>query len=47
LLIESWGRPYLPSDCSGQYAIKNIVDINDENSKWKDTNDHSKWAIGE
>jgi len=47
LLVESWGRPYTPSDCSGQYSIKNIKDIDSSETSWQDTKDHSKWAISE
>lgn len=45
--MESWGRPYAPSDCSGTYSVKNVVDIDTESGKWKNSDDHSKWAISE
>lgn len=49
LLVESWGRPYAPSDCSNAYSVKNVktVEPADENEEWNDTKDHSKWAITE
>jgi len=25
MLVESWGRPYMPSDCSKTYGVKNVV----------------------
>jgi hypothetical protein len=27
ILVESWGRPYQPSDCNGKYQTLNILKI--------------------
>jgi len=46
LAVESWGRPYQDSQCSGSYASLNIDQIafNTEDT-WNHYSDHSKWAI--
>lgn len=49
LLVETWQdtRGKLCSNCSGQYRVYNIKTVNfkNDNVKFKETTDHSKWAI--
>lgn len=47
-LVETWGRPYLPSYCKPKYShqVLNIRYIQIEDYIWKDTQDHSKWGVG-
>ena len=51
LRVESWGRPYQPSNCSLDIGLtcENINSIafpNDAKAYWPSKDDHSKWAIG-
>lgn len=51
LRVESWGRPYQPSNCSLDigFTCENINSIafpNDSKAYWSSADDHSKWAIG-
>jgi len=47
LNVESWGRPYMASSCPPTipYPVLNIVNIRVGDYAWKDTQDHSKWAL--
>lgn len=47
LNVESWGRPYMPGNCPPNipYPVLNIANLKIANYAWKDTQDHSKWAI--
>jgi len=48
LLVESWGRPYLPSLCTpeGESNVLNIDQIQFSNGDtWDHYSDHSKWAV--
>ncbi|CAI9738985.1 plancitoxin-1-like isoform X1 [Octopus vulgaris] len=47
LLVESWqnGRGKLPSFCLGKYQVFNVRYIGINKSSFKQTRDHSKWAI--
>lgn len=46
-LVQSWGRPLLPSQCSRdkKHAISNIELMRYGAYTWKTTQDHSKWSI--
>eukprot|EP01017_Pseudomicrothorax_dubius_P041946 TRINITY_DN6780_c0_g1_i1.p1 TRINITY_DN6780_c0_g1~~TRINITY_DN6780_c0_g1_i1.p1 ORF type:complete len:347 (-),score=39.69 TRINITY_DN6780_c0_g1_i1:18-1058(-) len=44
--VESWGRPYMPSQCDRQYKTENVLTIQETPDKsWKNTQDHSKWGV--
>lgn len=47
LWVESWGRPYEDSFCNPEYlySVLNIREITFSSYSWKDTQDHSKWAL--
>ena len=47
LNVESWGRPYMASSCPPTipYPVLNIAKIKIGDYAWKDTQDHSKWAL--
>jgi len=43
--LETWGRPYLPSICNMPSQAINILRISILGFDWKNTQDHSKWAL--
>ena len=47
LQVESWGRPYMTSACPPNipYPVLNIANLKILQYSWKDTQDHSKWAL--
>ena len=47
LWVESWGRPYMDSFCKPEYSydVLNIRHVDIAGFLWKDTQDHSKWAV--
>ena len=46
LLVETWqnGRGKLPSNCS-EPTVENVLDMKLSGDPFKETTDHSKWAI--
>jgi deoxyribonuclease-2 len=47
LLVETWMRPFEPSE-PGTYKVTNVATMclsGASNVCWKETNDHSKWAV--
>jgi len=49
LMVESWGRPLMPSNCNGtKYQTLNILDVKISSSAtFHESKDHSKWGISE
>ncbi|KAK4886094.1 hypothetical protein RN001_002365 [Aquatica leii] len=49
LFVETWpnGPGRIPSECDIHYKVNNVkmVNISEANLAFKDTNDHSKWAV--
>lgn len=49
LIAETWGRPLSPPWCGSEdnkYKVGNVVSLAFESGvTWKETQDHSKWAI--
>mmetsp|Transcript_14049 Transcript_14049/g.12023 ORF Transcript_14049/g.12023 Transcript_14049/m.12023 type:complete len:175 (+) Transcript_14049:520-1044(+) len=46
LMVESWGRPYLDPTCNITYDTIDVKTVRLPNGDtWKDTQDHSKWAV--
>lgn len=45
MLVESWGRPYMPPHCDGSYHVNDITELNLLGTSFKDTEDHSKYGI--
>jgi len=46
--VESWGRPYMPSNCTPDvdWDSTNVKSVKFPNGAgWKNTDDHSKWAV--
>ena len=43
--IETWGRPLIPSQCSGDSQMVNIRTLRIAGTQQLETQDHSKWAI--
>eukprot|EP00029_Vermamoeba_vermiformis_P013589 TRINITY_DN850_c0_g1_i1.p1 TRINITY_DN850_c0_g1~~TRINITY_DN850_c0_g1_i1.p1 ORF type:complete len:384 (-),score=34.65 TRINITY_DN850_c0_g1_i1:40-1119(-) len=45
LIVESWGRPLMPSDCSDNYKTMNVKQVTfDSSISFHETKDHAKWA---
>ena len=48
LFVETWERGNgAPSDCTGKSFVYNVCDMELLNWEYKDTLDHSKWAVTE
>lgn len=48
LVAETWGRPIMQPWCGVEeniFTVENAELIRFENFEWKQTQDHSKWAI--
>ena len=46
LIAETWGRPYQEKWCGNPYSVGNSKGIYHSSTiNWKQTQDHSKWAI--
>lgn len=44
--VKSWGRPASASHCKSEPKTSNVSSIQfNKDTKWDDTNDHSKWGI--
>mmetsp|Transcript_17229 Transcript_17229/g.31006 ORF Transcript_17229/g.31006 Transcript_17229/m.31006 type:complete len:190 (-) Transcript_17229:12244-12813(-) len=46
-LVQSWGRPYMPSYCTPQYhySMLNAKELQISKYPWPCTDDHSKWGV--
>lgn len=48
LKVQSWGRPFLPSNCSKQFKVYNVKDTQIDNQVyWPEHDNHAKWATSD
>lgn len=45
-LVETWGRPLMPSNCDSEFPIVNVKEMGYEGLAQTESRDHSKWALG-
>ena len=46
LIVESWIRGSVEGPSCGLYAVLDVKNLNFSGTGWKETQDHSKWAVG-
>jgi deoxyribonuclease-2 len=45
MIVETWMRPRMDSDCSDDYTVVNAKDLKLGSTSYRETQDHSKWGV--